>query len=249
MTNDPWDARLYRENAGFVPLLGQPVLDLLGSVQGRDVLDLGCGDGVLTERLVERGACVRGVDGSAEMVAAARGRGIDVEQVDGHALLFEGEFDAVFSNAALHWMTRPDEVLRSVARALRPGGHFVAEMGGMGNVAAVVVALHAAATEFGLDAGKLHPWYFPSVAEQRRRLEAAGFDVHQIELIPRPTPLPTGMIGWLRTFAVPFTGDLDTDRRDAFLNRVERLLKPALCDADGSWTADYVRLRFAATKR
>lgn len=248
MTSQRWDARSYQEHAGFVAVLGAPVLELLGPVAGQDVLDLGCGDGVLTERIQALGARVLGVDGSPEMVAATLARGIAAEQADGHALPFDGAFDAIFSNAALHWMTRPDEVLRGVFRALRSGGRFVAEMGGHGNVAAVVVALRVAAAEFGLDGAALHPWYFPSPAEQAGRLEAAGFTVRQIELIPRPTPLPTGMRGWLETFAGPYTRHLPAARREPFVQRVEDLLAPALRDHRGDWTADYVRLRFVATK-
>ena len=248
MTSQSWNAEDYRHHAGFVATLGGPVLDLLGLVAGLDVLDLGCGDGVLTLRIQAMGARVLGVDGSADMVAATRAKGVPAEIADGHALPFEAAFDAVFSNAALHWMKRPDEVLASVARALRPGGRFVAEMGGHGNVAAEVVALHVAAAEFGLDAAALHPWYFPSPAEQTGRLEAAGFAVETMDLIPRPTPLPTGMSGWMRTFAGPWTKHSADHRRGLFLARVEALLVPALRDSHGEWTADYVRLRFVATK-
>jgi trans-aconitate methyltransferase len=248
MTSQRWNAEGYQHHAGFVAVLGAPVLELLGPVDGQDVLDLGCGDGVLTERLQQMGARVLGADGSPEMVASARARGVPAEVADGQALPYENRFDAVFSNAALHWMTRPDDVLRSVFRALRPGGRFVAEMGGQGNVAAEVVALHVAAAEFGLYPVAVHPWYFPSPAEQASRLEAAGFRVRQMDLIPRPTPLPTGMLGWLRTFAGPWTRHLDEQRRESFLRRVEEMLAPALRDSQGAWTADYVRLRFVASK-
>jgi trans-aconitate methyltransferase len=248
MTSQTWNAETYRTNAGFVATLGSPLLDVLGSVEGLDILDLGCGDGALTQKIRGARARVVGVDGSPDMVAATRALGIQAEVADGHALPFDNAFDVVFSNAALHWMTRPDEVLHSVVRALRPGGRFVAEMGGAGNVAAEVVALHVAAGEFGLDAAALHPWYFPSPGEQRRRLEASGFTVRSIELIPRPTPLPTGMLGWLRSFAGPWTEHLPEDRREAFLVRVEQLLAPALRDGEGQWTADYVRLRFDAVR-
>lgn len=248
MTSQTWNADAYHENAGFVAELGAPVLDLLGAVDGKDVLDLGCGDGVLTERIQTMGGRVLGVDGSPDMVAATIAKGVPAQVADGHDLPFSDAFDIVFSNAALHWMTRPDEVLQSVARALRAGGQFVAEMGGQGNVAAEVVALHVAANEFGLDAKALHPWYFPSPAEQADRLEVAGFRVQKMDLIPRPTPLPTGMLGWMRTFAGPYTRHLPHDRKEAFLHRVVSLLAPALCDSRGAWTADYVRLRFVATK-
>ena len=248
MTSQQWHAEQYRHNASFVAALGLQVLDLLGPIAGEDVLDLGCGDGALTLQLKERGARVIGVDGSPDMIRAAQICGIDAQVADGHDLPFEDQFDAVFSNAALHWMTRPNEVLASVFRALRHNGRFVAEMGGAGNVAAEIVALHVVAAEYDLDPRALHPWYFPSVEEQRLRLEAAGFEVEKIELIPRPTALPTGMAGWLETFAGPFTESLSSGQRKAFLLRVEELLEPALCDGHGFWTADYVRLRFVANK-
>jgi trans-aconitate methyltransferase len=248
MTSQTWNAARYQENAGFVPVLGAPVLALLGEVSGQDVLDLGCGDGVLTERLQAAGARVLGVDGSAEMVAATRARGVPAEQADGQRLSFAERFDAVFSNAALHWMPDQAAVLAGVFRALRPGGRFVCEMGGHGNVAAEVVALHQAAAEFGLDPAALHPWRFPSPQEQADRLTAIGFVVRQMELIPRPTPLPTGMHGWLTTFAGPFTRHLAQEQREPFLRRVEAMLAPALRDGQGSWTADYVRLRFVAMR-
>ncbi|WP_027134717.1 class I SAM-dependent methyltransferase [Geminicoccus roseus] len=248
MTSQSWNPELYQHHAGFVARLGGAVLDLLGPVAGQEVLDLGCGDGVLTERLQSMGARVLGVDGSPAMVAATRARGIPAEVADGHALPYADRFDAVFSNAALHWMTRPDEVLGSVHRALRPGGRFVAEMGGHGNVAAEVVALHVAAAEFGLEPGQIHPWYFPSPAEQAGRLQRVGFTVQQMKLIPRPTPLPTGMLGWLHTFAGPYLRHLSQDQALPFLRRVEALLAPALRDGQGNWSADYVRLRFVALK-
>jgi trans-aconitate methyltransferase len=129
-----WDPVAYERNARFVADLGAPVLELLAPRPGEDVLDLGCGDGALTERIVATGARVRGCDASPELVQAARARGLDVDLVDGHALRYSAEFDAVFSNAALHWMTRPAEVVAGVRRALRPGGRFVGEFGGFGNV-------------------------------------------------------------------------------------------------------------------
>ena len=248
-TIQTWDPERYERNARFVSDLGQPVLDLLAPRAGERVLDLGCGDGVLTERLVAAGCRVVGVDGSPAQVAAARARGLDAHVMDGQALDFEDEFDAVFSNAAMHWMKRADAVIAGAHRALRPGGRFVAELGGEGCVAHIKGALIAALDRRGIDGAALDPWYFPDVASYSARLEAGGFTVRWIALIPRPTPLPGDVTGWLETFAESFTSALSAHERPEFLAEVREALRPALCDASGNWTADYVRLRFAATKR
>jgi SAM-dependent methyltransferase len=242
-----WPAARYAANARFVAELGLPVVDLLAARPGERILDLGCGDGVLTAKLAALGCTVVGVDGAVDMVRAATALGVDARVVDGHALTFEREFDAVFSNAALHWMTAdPDAVIAGVARALRPGGRFVGEMGGHGNVAAITVALVAALNRRGLDGAAAIPWYFPTPAEYRARLERHGFAVGRIELLPRPTPLPTGIEAWLETFAGPFLGPMPAADRKQVVAEVVKLLRPYLCDAEGAWTADYVRLRFAA---
>jgi trans-aconitate methyltransferase len=245
-TRQEWDPQGYARHAGFVPALGASVLELLDPAAGERVLDLGCGDGVLTQEIAARGALVLGVDASPGMVQAARGRGLDARVMAGEALAFESAFDAVFSNAALHWMRDADAVIAGVARALRPGGRFVGELGGHGNVAGIVVALTAAAEELGLDAAGLNPWFFPTPAAYAKRLERGGFAVEAIELIPRPTPLPSGLMGWLATFAGPFLAAVPPAERGRFLARVEALAATALEDEDGGWTADYVRLRFRA---
>jgi SAM-dependent methyltransferase len=187
-----------------------------------------------------------GVDASEDFVRACRARGLVVYLMDGEALTFDAEFDAVFSNAALHWMTRPERVIAGVARALKPKGRFVAEFGGHGNVAAITTALQAIAIRHGKDSRLAHPWFFPSTEIYRGLLEAQGFTVARIALIPRPTPLKTGMAAWLKLFNSPFFRQFDDF--DAAVKEAEELLKFALCDAQGNWTADYVRLRVEARK-
>ena len=242
-----WNAERYSQHAHFVPALGQPVLELLKPLTDERILDLACGDGVLTEKIAASGAMIVGVDAAAEMVKAAKNRGLDARIMDGAALSFNGEFDAVFSNAALHWMkSDPDAVIAGVRRALKPGGRFVAEMGGHGCIAAVTVAIIAVMARYGVDAKPLIPWYFPTVDDYRSRLERQGFAVDYIELIPRPTPLPTDMGGWLEVFAASFFARLPRELRTVARDEVIDLLRLVLCDEQGRWTGDYIRLRFAA---
>jgi len=248
-TRQSWDPERYAKNARFVSDLGMPVVELLAPQPGERILDLGCGDGALTKKLVDIGCTVVGVDGSRDQVAAARALGLDARVMDGERLAFDGaDFDAVFSNAALHWMKHADEVIGGVWRALRTGGRFVAECGGHGCVRTIARALEVTLARRGIDATAVNPWYFPTVEDYTARLEAGGFSIHTIALIPRPTPLPGDVTGWLETFAESFTTALPAAERRAFLLDVQELLRPDLCDADGHWTADYVRLRFSATK-
>lgn len=240
-----WSSDSYDRHARFVSDMAGAVVDWLDLQPGERILDLGCGDGALTADFVAAGAEVTGVDASEDFLAAARARGLDVRLADGQALDFDSEFDAVFSNAALHWMTRPEKVLQGVARALRPGGRFVGEFGGHGNVAAIVTAMRATAMRRGGDADLAGPWFFPSPDVYRRMLEAHGFAVRRIGLFPRPTPLKTGMREWLKVFRHPFFAQYGKEE-DAVLDEVVDLLRPVLRDADGNWTADYVRLRFEA---
>lgn len=243
-----WRADLYAQHARFVPELGQAVLDLLAPRIDERILDLGCGDGRLTAAIAGLGATVVGVDAAPDMLAAARERGLTVQQADGHALPFDGEFDAVFSNAALHWMTRPDEVIAGVHRALRPGGRFVAECGGHGNTAAIRVALHAVMRQRRPYHPVNDPWYYPHPDDYARRLAAHGFEVREMQLIPRPTLLPTGMAVWLETFTGSVFAPLPPAERKEAAAAVVDLLAPALRDTEGRWFADYVRLRFSAVR-
>jgi len=239
-----WNAADYAANARFVSDLGQPVLDLLAPRPGERILDVGCGDGALTARLVEAGATVVGADPAPDLVAAAVARGIDARLLDAQSLRFEREFDAVFTNAVLHWIPDLDAALRGIHHALKSGGRFVGECGGHGNVAAVSTALQAVARRHGVRAHM--PWQYPTPADFSRRLVAAGFTPVSVELIPRPTPLPSGMAAWLRTFAGPIFEQLPAEARERAVDETVDLLRWSLCDERGQWSADYVRLRFAA---
>lgn len=245
LAEQTWSPATYQRHAGFVSAYGQDVLEWLELSAGERVLDLGCGEGTLASIMAERGAHVVGVDTSAAFVDATRAKGIDAHLADGHALQFDTEFDAVFSNAALHWMLRPAAVIDGVRRALKPGGRFVGEFGCHGNVAAIVTAMRALAPRYGIDAALACPWFFPTPARYEALLTAGGFAVTRLELIPRPTPLPGAMTAWLETFRAPFF-DAAGERRAELLAETEALLAPALRDDEGRWTADYVRLRFSA---
>ena len=243
-----WDPERYARTARFVADLALPLLDMLAPKAGERVLDLGCGDGALTEKIAAFGAGVVGLDSSPDQVAAACARGLDARVGDGAALGFHEEFDAVFSNAVLHWILDPDAAIDAIWRALKPGGRFTGEMGGHGNVARIKAALIAGLDHRGLDGQAAVPWYFPSPDDYRGKLEARGFTVDSIELIERPTPLPGEFSDWLATFAEAFTARLPEAERHAYVAEVTEALRPELCDPEGHWTADYVRLRFSARK-
>jgi trans-aconitate methyltransferase len=244
-----WNPETYARDARFVSDLGAPVLDLLAPQPAERILDLGCGDGILTAKLQSLGCDVLGVDASAAQVEATKKLGVSAQTIDGENLRFENEFDAVFSNAALHWMrNNPDAVIAGVHRALRPGGRFVAEMGGARCVEKIRTALIAALDRRNIDGKSADLWFFPTVEDYSARLARGGFTIDYIALIPRPTPLPGDVIAWLRVFAHNFTDRLPPQDRDSYLEEVQAALKPQLCDANGKWTADYTRLRFKATK-
>ncbi len=240
-----WSAASYGNHARFVSDLAGAVMEWLAPKSGERILDLGCGDGVLTAELAALGADVVGVDSSADFVATATARGLDIRLMDGQALAFDHEFDAVFSNAALHWMTDASAVVDGVRRALKPGGRFVAEFGGHGNVAAIATAMRAVGLRRGGNLAVANPWYFPAPDVYRELLQAQGFGVTRIGLFPRPVVLKTGMAEWLKLFRKPFFEQFENEAENALAETVE-LLRPALCDGHGNWTADYVRLRVEA---
>jgi len=245
-----WDPQAYNREGSFVHKLAGGVVEWLDAQRGERILDLGCGDGQLTARLAAAGAIVTGVDASPEMVAAAVARGVSADHAPAENLPYAGaSFDAVFSNAALHWVRGQDAMMDEVRRVLKPRGRFVAEMGGHGNIAAIHVALMAVLTRHGYGDREEGVNYYPTPAGYSGRLERHGFTVDRIELIPRPTPLAEGgMEGWLRIFRRGVLESLPEQLRPVIVAECCDLLAPALRDEEGNWVADYVRLRFIARR-
>lgn len=244
-----WNPSLYASTARYVSDHGMPVVDWLGAQPGERILDLGCGDGALTAKLSALGCDVVAVDQSAAMVEAARRNGIQARVADARTLEFDSEFDAVFSNAVLHWVNEADAVIQGVARALHPGGRFVGEFGGQGNIALVRAALRDALSRRGIELDAACGWYFPSPSEYAAVLERHGFDVARAELIPRPTPTPGDAREWLANFGDHLLSRAPADQRQSILDEVNDTLQPQLQGDDGIWRIDYVRIRFAARSR
>ncbi len=247
-----WNPDLYQSGHSFVWQFGKDLLTLLDPRPGERILDLGCGTGQLTAEIARSGAEVTGVDSSAGMVAEARRNYPDLRfQIgDATALGFDAGFDAVFSNAVLHWVRDAPAVARGVRNALKPGGRFVAEFGGRGNVARLMEAACAALRRHGVaDPEGLNPWYFPSVGEYATVIESHGLAVSSAALFDRTTPLdgPLGLRHWIEMFGSAFLSTLDPSTRESFFDEFERLAAPALL-RDGVWHADYRRLRIVAVR-
>jgi trans-aconitate methyltransferase len=248
-----WDANLYNAKHDFVWKYGSDVVSLLAPQAGERILDLGSGTGHLTAQIAESGAELTGVDSSGDMVAAARAAYPQLKFLvaDARHLSFREEFDAVFSNATLHWIHEPEVVLQGVFKALRPGGRFVAEFGGHGNIRAMqeafdqtLVELHAA------QPGEVNPWYYPSVSEYAGLVEKNNLEVRFVALFDRPTALADGAAGirnWINMFAVEYLAKAGESCREQFMARVEEILRPKLF-REGQWWADYRRLRIVAVK-
>lgn len=261
-TGQNWNAEAYATSGRFVAKLASDVVTLLSPQAGECILDIGCGDGALTEQIAASGAAVTGIDNAPSMLEAARKRmhssptPFNVALHSADSLPYKEEFDAIFSNAALHWLPRQKHpaVLTGIYDALKPGGRLIAEMGGQGNIAAIRTALQSVLAPFGIDAEAHAASFYPAPAVYRPLLESAGFAVRSIELIPRPTLLPVGpdranpMTAWLNTFRNGVLDRLASPDREKAVRDIIVLLQPILSDDNGNWTADYVRLRFSATK-
>ena len=248
---DHWNAEQYQNRHAFVFESSRDLVSGWLSPQlGERVLDLGCGTGELTAQMAESGAVVTGVDASGQMIAAARGQhpGVRFEVQDAHTLPYQADFEAVFSNAALHWMKPLDTVLAGAARALTPNGRLALEMGGGNNVLAVREAVEGALAELSLPA-LVHPWIFPSPAELAALLENAGFTVERLHLFKRPSTLSgeDGFRAWLAGFGSGWLAPLSGEARAAVIARAEELARPQLWNGT-EWVADYVRLRALAVK-
>jgi SAM-dependent methyltransferase len=254
MTAITWDAKLYDDKHSFVWEKAKGVVELLSPKAGERILDLGCGTGRLTAEIAATGADVIGIDLSPEMISEARAQFRDVhfEVVDARHMHFERKFDAVFSNAVLHWITQPELVVQAVARALVPGGRFIAEFGGKRNVSRLLAAINRAYAKFGIEDGLANnTWYYPSVAEYSSLLEREGLEVREAKLFDRPTRLEDGEKGlevWIRMFVKFALDRFPAERQQEFLREIEEQARPELF-RNGNWELDYRRLRIAAWKQ
>lgn len=248
-----WNPESYDNKLAFVSEYGKSLIELLAPRQNEKILDLGCGTGDLTFQIAESGAKVTGVDYSASMIEAARKKypGLEFAISNGESFTTEESYDAVFSNAALHWMKDAHGVVRSIHQALKPGGRFVAEFGGKGNVETIIQAIYEVfEEEYGIDASTLNPWYFPSIGEYALLLEEHGFKVDYMRHYDRPTKLSDnkeGLNGWLANFGGDFLNGFSEEEKAALYAKVTERLVPKLMH-DGSMYADYKRLTVAAVK-
>lgn len=238
-----WDPTLYDEKHAFVWQYGASLVELLGPRPGERILDLGCGTGHLTAQIAAAGAAVVGVDSDPAMIEQAR-RGypeLQFEQQDARSFSFAEPFDAVFSNAVLHWIKEPEAVIGCVRRALKSGGRFVAEFGGRGNVRQIAEALQRAVPDTVL------PWYYPGIGEYATLLERGGLEMTSAVLFDRPTPLEgeDGLRNWVRMFARDVLRLVPEARQEELWQRLEGELRPTLY-YEGRWHADYRRLRVVA---
>ncbi|MEG3848681.1 methyltransferase domain-containing protein [Microcoleus sp. herbarium19] len=249
-----WNSALYEGSHAFVWQYGESLLELLAPKAGEQILDLGCGTGQLTEKIAGSGAFVCGIDSSLSMISTAKVNypHINFAAADARDFQVEQPLDAVFSNAVLHWIKQPEAAIDCVEKALKPGGRFVAEFGGKGNVGAIVGALLSVLSEIGVDSPQtLNPWYFPTVGEYAGLLEKRGFEVGYAVLFDRLTVLEggsAGMVNWIEMFAGGFLSGLSDDVRSRVIHTVEERLLSVLY-RDGNWTADYRRIRIVAVKK
>jgi trans-aconitate 2-methyltransferase len=248
-----WNAGLYDASHAFVWEFGRDLLALLAPQSGERILDAGCGTGHLTAGIAQAGAHVLGIDRSAAMIDQARANFPELrfETREIADLSYDAEFDAIFSNAVLHWVQPPEAAAAALSRALKPGGRVVFEFGGHGNVRILVDTAYRALRQLGVQRPeRLNPWYYPSIAEYSAVLESSGIEVTYALLFDRPTPLQDGERGlenWYRMFGSRLMEPLDDGQRADFFRLTGEYAAPYLL-RDGNWTADYRRLRIAGRK-
>ncbi|UYQ91532.1 methyltransferase domain-containing protein [Chitinophaga horti] len=245
-----WDAGLYKEQHSFVFQYGSDLLSWLQPLEAERILDAGCGTGELTAEIAASGASVKGIDLSASMIKSAKAHypAMDFETADIATFELEERFDAIFSNATLHWVREKEKAAGQLYKHLKPGGRLVLEMGGKDNVSGILKALEQAMAKYG----KVYKpfWYFPSVAEYTTVLENAGFRVNRVHYFDRETTLKdneNGIIRWLDMFGSHFFEGIEATERNAILEETQRLMEPTHFN-NGKWTADYKRLRVLAVK-
>jgi len=242
-----WNANKYNKHADFVSALGMPVVELLDPQENELILDLGCGDGTLAIELEKVGAKVIAVDLSKDMVAKSREKGLDAHVMSATELPYVEKFDAVFSNAVLHWVKDAHLAVENIYKSLKHGGRFVAEFGGYGNIHHIVSAMkevflrHQEYGEFD------DCWFFPNPKEYQNILEKCGFEVAYIELVPRPTPIDD-IANWLEVFSNGITSNLTTEQKEQFKQETREILKSKIYSHEKGWVADYVRLRLKTIK-
>jgi trans-aconitate methyltransferase len=251
VTAKKWDAELYEARHGFVWRFGEGLVEFLNPQQGERILDLGCGTGQLTQKIAESGANVLGLDASPDMIGQARQNypGLQFLLADAASLKFEDEFDAVFSNAALHWILDRAGVVAGVARALKKSGRFVAEMGGKGNVRILEGAIERVAAKYHAGPIPERRTYYPAPGEYAALLEEHGLEVRSVQLFDRPTPLEgeDGIANWVRQFKWYYFETLRVGQQEDALRDIVEELRPELRNMEG-WYADYRRLRVSAIK-
>ncbi|MFB2838630.1 class I SAM-dependent methyltransferase [Floridanema evergladense] len=253
MSNNMWNTTLYESNHSFVWQYGESLLELLAPQLNERILDLGCGTGHLTAKIASMGAKVSGIDADKNMIEEARQNYPNLHWLIADARNFQVDepMDAVFSNAALHWIKEANAVIQCVYQALKPGGRFVAEFGGRGNIGAIAIALFTTLENMELgNPQTLNPWYFPSIAEYATLLEQQQFEVKYALLFERPTPLEGGQAGianWLQMFANGILSQLSHEQQMQVIQSVQMQLQPTLF-RDGHWIADYRRIRIIAVK-
>lgn len=235
---DDYAENAYAENASFVSQFGDDVLMLLNPVSGEHILDLGCGNVELAEKIAAKGCKVTAIESSKEMANAAQEKGLNAYVMSGEDMNFETEFHAIFFNAALHWMKSSDKVLENVFNAIKINGRFCAKMGGSGNVQTIIMQIYTGLDRRGLNGDDYNPWYFPSKEYYAYQLEKTGFQIDFMEQFERLTKLTIDVAGWIKTFAKLFLNDISASQSEDFIQDINQAIADTLQDKNGTWYAD-----------